>query len=343
MRKMFEMDGVKSFFVSEKGSFFIKGSQFLFWNGTSVDLIEEDTRVKRLYFIQGQYVGVDSRNIPIDSTTIEEYLDNGARISRIADGIIYYYRKSPNRYGFVDINTKEKLEFNRGFDHKDDNSIYAFSGGEITGRDILTGLQIWSYTLPENYGRINNVGEKKKAEFLKVIGTHNGILWTALYSGCLLGLDAATGKERFYIDRPNSFSSSQAEAEIEHLGIFGFNVQFDKDQEQIFSATTRFYGELNLQNPSGDFMLHDIGDSCREHGLLLNNIAAWERDDVYFYEGSDNNRFGIFSRSKKEIVWSAEIPEAKDFFPAIRKMDYAGNRIYVLDHFNTLHIFEKTK
>ena len=115
----------------------------------------------------------------------------------------------------------------------------------------------------------------------------------------------------------------------------------DEEKGIIFSLNLHFYIEYDLNSNKNHFDSYSFKSSSDKNGLHLNHIGGYDTENIYAYEGSKNNRFAVFSREKKEIIWSEEIPEAKDKFPAIRNLQYGAGKLYVLDHYNTLHIFEE--
>jgi hypothetical protein len=52
-------------------------------------------------------------------------------------------------------------------------------------------------------------------------------------------------------------------------------------------------------------------------------------------------KIGIFDRNKKEVIWSRSLGIDKEGIAQILEMKMDGDKWYVLDRYNTLHVFEK--
>lgn len=207
------------------------------------------------------------------------------------------------------------------------------------------GLIKWQYDLSTKYNwqqRADYIDEpdvEKQAEVIKFLGVYKNELWLVLNSGALLALNIETGTESRYIKEGKMIVG---ESDFENFkGYFGYDTVLDEESGLIFNLSRHFYLEYNLNSANSYFDSYSFKESSQEHKLNLNYVGGFDEEYIYSYEGSDNNCFAIFSRAKKEIIWSSEIEEVKGRFPAIRDLQYGAGKIYVLDHDNTLHIFEK--
>ncbi len=223
------------------------------------------------------------------------------------------------------------------------NRIYFhFHNKKIVCYEIRTGQTLWSFELDTKYNWFAvNTDEERENDILKFVSTYDNNIWMCLGSGKLLAISSETGKAKYYLTSPTKFINKQFDFPDEEVGVFGYGTQFDISQSIIFGSISTYYGEVDLKSPLDEYFMYDISTSCKQHKIQMDRMVGFEGDEIYFYEGGSNNRFGVFSRSKKEIIWSSEIPEAKDQFPAIKKMEYSNSKLYILDYFDTLHIFEK--
>jgi hypothetical protein len=222
--------------------------------------------------------------------------------------------------------------------------FYAKEKSTLIALDDDTGTLLWRYTLPAHYDFMRKTFRsdpevKERAKILQIIGTYQGVLWLSVQSDQvnLLGLDAKTGEERHQILRPSVIPLGLSAEEAEKLPFFFYlSSQLDEENGAIFGVLNYCYGEVHLNAPQPEYRLYDIRESCEEHRMMMNKFGAWEGDRIYFWDGTSINRFGVFSRAAKEIIWSGQIEEAA----AIRNVDYAQGKLYVLDHHHTLHIFQ---
>ena len=209
------------------------------------------------------------------------------------------------------------------------------------------GVSLWSYNLEKRYNwfqradYVNEPTEEKVAEVTKILGVYNDELWLVLNSGAILSLNIETGKESRFI---NEGKMMLGESDFENFkGYFGTDTVLDKKKGLIFNLNRHFYIEYNLKSNQIQFESYSFKELFLTHQLNLNYIGGFDEENIYAYEGSDNNCFAIFCRLQKKIIWYGEIEEVKGKFPAIRDMQFDAGKIYLLDHYCTLHIFEKEK
>jgi len=297
-----------------------------------------DVKTFNILTYQKSLIPVDSRNLPINDWEIPLELEN-KRLLGCQGKYFLYYLKNPSRYGFINTKDNSINELEKGFKiiFKDfvignlSNVLYAIS--------LQTEKELWNHTLPEKYNWKSGLGNKHERQFDKVIGVYNEKLFVVLNSGIIQIIDVNNGRlidELIHAKNQNEILP--IEKGFERVNIFNCYSVFD-NQGKIFGTKSKYYWEIDITNH--EFLLYDCTETCNEHQMELDKIAGFEGDEVYFYDGGSNNKFGVFSRSKKEIIWSSEIEETKGLFPAIRDMQYANNKIFVLDLHNTLHIFEQ--
>ncbi|ATA89588.1 hypothetical protein CGC58_07500 [Capnocytophaga stomatis] len=299
----------------------------------------------RLFDLENEILVLDDENKPY---VFNEELE---LINKISDFevsfakypfICFYYGKAPRIYGVLDC-----IKFKKNFEVKEEigrNIIenYIFTD-DLICRDIRTGNVLWQYNLGKKYNYFKEAdyqGEppvEVQAEVIKFLGVYKDELWLVLNSG-LLALDIKTGKETHYI-KEGKMALGEPFFE-DFKGYFGYDTVLDEEKGIIFNLNLHFYIEYDLNSNKNYFDSYSFKDSSQKNGLVLNYIGGYDAENIYAYEGSKNNRFAIFSRDKKGIIWSGEIPEAKDKFPAIKDLQYGAGKLYVLDHHNTLHIFE---
>ncbi|MDY0985848.1 hypothetical protein SOM12_00325 [Flavobacterium sp. CFBP9031] len=225
------------------------------------------------------------------------------------------------------------------------NNFFSLASNLISLNEIVNSRILWQYDLTTKYNwkqkadYIDEPPVEKQAEVIKFLGVYKNELWMILNSGALLALNTETGEESRYIKNGKMILG---ESEFEDFkGYFGYDTVLDEKDGLIFNLSRHFYAVFDINSKNDFFDSYSFKESSIKHKLNLNYIGGHDADRIFAYEGSDNNRFAVFDRAKKEIIWSGEIEDAKNKFPAIRSMKYGGDKIYVLDHNSTLHIFER--
>ena len=206
-----------------------------------------------------------------------------------------------------------------------EDKIYRESDGVVTCRHIETGEIQWQFPLSP-YGEYFQNGEYHAMDVQKFLGVYESVFYLIAGNRLILGIDVATGKEVYKFEYTEKVGGLK-------------NTELDIDSGTIFSLGPNHYVEINLETP--ECKVFDISESVAKYGLEGERLGSWENNLIYFWEGSRNNRFGIFDRNLREIIWSEEIPEVKDHFPAIINVKHGGDKLYVHDINLTLHIFEK--
>ena len=77
-----------------------------------------------------------------------------------------------------------------------------------------------------------------------------------------------------------------------------------------------------------------------KHALKMHVTEANWGDNIFVHEGIGHNRYGIFNRKSRKIIWSSELLDIDERPNSILKASYAKNNFYILDRFHTLHILE---
>jgi outer membrane protein assembly factor BamB len=215
--------------------------------------------------------------------------------------------------------------------------------------DIKTGNYLWSFLLSDSYNFYrksnyeNTPDDFCQAEIVRIIGEYNNILWIVLNSGRLLGLEVETGKLKYDLIKPINF--------IEEID--GFDValwaMIDIEKGQIFGIKKHCYFEIDLKNSQESYYFYDISETCQQHQIEADYPSyelVWEGDEIFIgknelhYDKHPCN-VGIFNRITKQITWTSRELKNENIFKGISKIEYANNKLFVLDRESTLHIFER--
>jgi outer membrane protein assembly factor BamB len=224
----------------------------------------------------------------------------------------------------------------------DDKFFYARNKHELVAIDDRNGTLLWKFIVPQTYEWKNDLGDTKQVDIRRIIGTYNNVLWLTLSSGRLLGVNISTGQLLYNITGPAVTPAGYTPRENNAYVWFGEYSQLDNDKGILFGFRDRYYWEIDVANPVEKFILYDVKNTAGRHQLVSGGPVyeySWSGNKIYFWEGSTNNKFGVFDRALREITWSGEIKEAKGLFPAVRNVLYADGQLYVLDGNNVLIVY----
>lgn len=202
---------------------------------------------------------------------------------------------------------------------------YFFGANEsiLSRYDLTTGTVLWSVDL-SSYGVYENNGEERHTGVTTFIGSASGVLYFKAGNRLILGVEIDTGNILYEVN----YLEDQLVLD---------NLYIDPENQLIFSIGPLNYIELSLRSPA--YELFDISTEVLEHGVQTTNLGSWMGKQVYFWEGSDNNKFGAFNRETKKIEFSHALPEVKGTLPAIRNVVSVGPKVYVHDNKFDLNIF----
>jgi hypothetical protein len=225
-----------------------------------------------------------------------------------------------------------------------DEILFLGNKKELYAYSIPAVKTLWRFLTLSDYNWMqksiyeNVPTHEKEAEIVKFLCLYKDLLWMILNGGSLLALDVNTGEAKKHIHQGKS---NGEKSKLLDKAWFLYDAFFDEKEGKIINLFQDYYLEYDLEKGEDYFEYTTFKESSQTFGLELNRIAGHDEENIYAWEGSDNNRFAVFSRQKKEITFSEEIGETKYKFPAIRDMQYGEGKIYVLDYHNTLHVFEQ--
>jgi hypothetical protein len=198
----------------------------------------------------------------------------------------------------------------------------------------------WEYEIPKTYERkyysvVKRQEDVKIPSVDKILGVYKNLVWLVLNTGQFIALDLQTGQE------VHSFWRATTGWNAPFDDSMGFNFlncysELDPDKGIIFGFRSHYYWEIDLKDPSTQFIVYDWELDAKHHNIL--NSASlgyyWEGDYIYFYETERSKKLGIFSRSRRSLVWSSKLEEIKGTF---QKILYYQGQILILDSGSQLH------
>ena len=231
-------------------------------------------------------------------------------------------------------------------------------GEEIIGYKILecklsrlnySGEVLWTFDLPLCESSCDEPDDYDNHDKLdKVLGIAQGLLWICTRWFRLIALDLETGKP------VHLFSGGWFDEDHSNYTVLdGLGWCFFREAEktivlisnlgvQILDAATAKIIEgysFSEVDPQG-IGAFEYFDAARLQGDYFTFIA--ERP----YESYGTGWAGVFDLKARKLLWTDEVTpkekRAKGLHLVItRPVYYAGNKIYVLDNSNTLHIYQK--
>jgi len=211
-----------------------------------------------------------------------------------------------------------------------------------------TGNEIWKFPSFSQFDYevkdfIDEPPKKQKATFKGLFGVYNNIVWFNVAPGRILGLNFLNGELIYDIVEPNSYPKDH-DPRFQKSRFFGNHSQFDEKQGMLFGLYKEEYWEIDLNNPIEGFKLYSFKESTEKFGLIAdgNVIQPFTNDRIFFFSGyPKENAIGVFDRNKKEIIWAAPVEKTSSGFPAIRRMAYGNDRLFLVTDNGNLIVYER--
>jgi len=206
----------------------------------------------------------------------------------------------------------------------ENDNLFGHLNSVITKYDQQNGIKIWEVDL-HSYGSYSINGESKNMDLQGFIGINNNLLYIKAGTNLILGINTISGQ----IEYESKYNENYLVLD---------NLRIDKTKNCIFSIGSRHYIEFDLVNSS--YELSDLTQEINKHQIETTRLGGWDQSQLYFWEGSTNNKFGEFSRDYKTITWSKTIEEVEGKFPAIKSVKFGKGKLYINDYKNKLHIYQ---
>jgi hypothetical protein len=195
----------------------------------------------------------------------------------------------------------------------------------------IEGLAIWNYDLNDLGLWIDYDGQEKKHQVLRALGVYQSSLYLFLNSGKILVLDIATGEKIAVLknDKHPKFDT------------FGDNIELDIKSGKLIQLARQDLIEVDLQTREVSMtQIEDMNTSNVENASRI----AYDNTHIYFTD-KENGTVSALNRSTHRLDWTHKL-SGKGLSESIqprygRILKKKGNRLYVLDNRNTLHVFSK--
>ncbi|MEE9339174.1 MAG: hypothetical protein V3U87_13935 [Methylococcaceae bacterium] len=252
--------------------------------------------------------------------------------------------------------SKEYWTFKPGFEPMLITDKYCIKGttNGITALNNQTGEELWTYTLPKEFDYLL-FSDLIEANISHILGLYNDIIWLALNSGALVGVNSHTGKFVKHITSPD-FYSDDCSLDKEGLdkgngATFHTTPQLDTEKGIIFSCIRNMYSEIDLNQESFPYTVWDITKELdiqdsfsNTYPFRVSKIGGVADDTIYIYDDSDSQCFGAFDQNTKKILWSEIFQGENEGWGAIHNLKYASGHLYIHAKVDkSLHIYKLEK
>ena len=214
------------------------------------------------------------------------------------------------------------------------NSQY-LDDGQINAYDLSDGSVIWNYDTTTLCTWQDYDGSEKQTQVTKVLGIYEDKIYIYLNSGRILLLDIASGKKIAVFE--NDKNTDQGS----FSGMFMNAIELDNESGKLIQLFNQRYTEVDLEsNAVTQIHLDDL----KEQEMTNMSRFVFDSDHIYF---TDKNiqMLGALNRSTLKLDWTHKLSQegvSESEQPKYgRELKLKGDRLYVLDNKNTLHIFEK--
>lgn len=325
MKKIKEIDNINGFIVDQEE---------IIWSGDKVAINGQtitEGDIQLIKFKEGNlYVQKSHTSELIDSSTLtKKELPNVGDL--IHKNILLFgtYNESYTKRNVLAVHFRTQKELwtkedGIGQIYFENDNLFGHLTSIITKYNQQDGTKLWEVDL-RSYGSYSINGEPKKMDLQEFIGIHNDLFYIKAGTNLILGINVISGQIEYeckYID--------------DYLVLDSLRI--DKTNNCIFSIAPNHYIEFDLINSS--YELSDLTQQTAKHQIETTRFGGWDRNYLYFWEGSASNKFGEFSREYKTITWSKTIEEVEGKFPAIKSVQYGKGKLYINDYTNKLHRYE---
>lgn len=257
---------------------------------------------------------------------------------------IYYDRKSKT----TKYNGLKLIDSKLGLSFLHLQNIFSFQSSSIISINYKKGIKCWQFSFIELGEHQTPYGETKPYEVRQFIGIYKNIVWVQLNYDGLLGIDINTGELSHWfkgVKKENLVGNVDSYIDTNEHYIF-YNTEFLLSNNKIIGlAADRFY-EINLDSENIQPKLYGLWDKMEILGVKKGNIGynpRLQNNQLYFML-YDQLKFGTIDILSKEIIYVSEAIEitcAKNSRNQLRDIKVNGDKVYIHDSENTLHIFER--
>ena len=202
----------------------------------------------------------------------------------------------------------------------------------------------WSFDIRPYANYTSFLNKSKSGIIDHFIGVYNDILWVAISSGKLLGIDISNGNLKHEIG-VNEILQKEELNLLENSPIpWGAKMQLDQTSGEIIGLRGHYFMRIDLKAKKLTKEYFDISQTLDKHKIEASySRTSFPIDNRYLYFCDDQSgKIGIFDRDKRKVVWSHQMDTFNQGITQIIDMKYQEDKWFILDRHNRLHIFQKS-
>jgi hypothetical protein len=225
--------------------------------------------------------------------------------------------------------------------------IHKFPHSVIQSLSLLTGEYEWETNLSGRKYLINN--EEQESKIIEILGVYENHLLLWLEGDRLISIDTNNGNILYEI------LPFEGLLDMNGFQLWDFrNLFLEKETGKIIMLNKLFYYEIDIKTQKVDMLKSFYTGNAYGLGRLPNmpeiptditfQKSIYTKDFIYFMGGYTfaTNILGVFNRKTYNIDWQESINIGEtDKFNNLKDIQYADDKIYVLDTDGVLRIFEK--
>ncbi len=232
------------------------------------------------------------------------------------------------------------------------NFIYFEKNRNIYKVCIDTGNLIWQFPLSQFGNFVSDWGEERNYEIEQFIGVYNDVLWIKISysSGGLIGLDINTGELKHQLTKANKFigKTDTKPFEEEKVPFYRCDYILQKEEGKIIGLAIDFFYEVNLNEVDPKITVYGLDEEYSkfriQHSQGISKKSILINNQLYFYS-YNQHIFAILDIETKKIIYVSDkisVPNTENAWGQLKDLQVSGDKVYVLDSINNLHIFEKS-
>ncbi len=209
------------------------------------------------------------------------------------------------------------------------NSQY-LDDGKINGYDLSDGSLIWVFDFVALGTWQDYDDREKQTQVNKILGIYDDKIYLYLNSGKILILDIKSGEKIAILknDKHSKFDT------------FGNSIELDIKNRKLIQLANQDLIEVDLESLEVN---QTAIEDMKSFGLENFSLIVFDSDFIFFTD-KNHQTLGALNRVTYKIDWTHKLSQqgiSESEQPRYgRDLKLKGDRLYVLDNKNTLHIFE---
>jgi outer membrane protein assembly factor BamB len=271
------------------------------------------------------------------NVTIFQHFDNTNDYYDIVDDMLFddclrfsFYKDEKNEFKLFNINTHQMTSI--GFSAFQCGNSFFNRDETMLKRIDIQGNIIWEYHIDGTFFDVYR-SRNRPITIYNIFGVHNGLIWFVTINGILLGLDVETGDVKI-----QGSDLKENKHPLKHLPPYR---QLDTIRGELIGFVDTRFARIRLNNCPMIQEYFDLSQTLKNYNIEADfGKIHIDKQYIYFCD-TQEAKIGILNRDTLDVEWTYELDIEKKGISQILKMEVIGNRWYVHDRYNTLHVFER--